>query len=168
MAVWSKKSRTLVGQAREDLLLHVVQQIALAAGQRLEERRAILALLQGEGRQVQAGDPALGPAHQPPHLLFRERRGEHLAEILARLDLLEAEIVRADLGQLSAHPPPRKRQVRVHPAGEDQMHVSGQMLQEEAHALVNGRVFDHLIIIQNEHDGGGMRRRGFPVPGATP
>src|SRR6266480_5803719 len=36
------------------------------------------------------------------------------------------------------------------------MHVSRQMLQEEAHPLVNSSLFDHLIIIQNEHDGGGM------------
>src|SRR6266480_6037175 len=35
------------------------------------------------------------------------------------------------------------------------MHVSRQMLQEEAHPLVNSSLFDHLIIIQNEHDGGG-------------
>ncbi len=38
------------------------------------------------------------------------------------------------------------------------MRVSRQMLQEEAHALVNSWVFDHLIIIHHEHNGGG---RGF-------
>ncbi len=41
------------------------------------------------------------------------------------------------------------------------MHVSRQMLQEEAHHLVNSWVFDQLIIIHNEHDGGGRGRAPF-------
>src|SRR5260370_8253878 len=41
------------------------------------------------------------------------------------------------------------------------MHVSRQMLQEEAHHLVNSWVFDQLIIIHNEHEGGGRGRAPF-------
>ena len=57
--------------------------------------------------------------------------------------------------------PPRKREIRVYPAGEDQTHVSRQMLQKEAHALMNSWIFDHLIIIQNEHDRGRMDGASF-------
>src|SRR5215472_2978316 len=110
-------------QTRQDVLLHVVQQITLAAGEHLEERRTILALLQSESSQLQAGDPAFGAAQKPLHLFCGERRREHLAQILVRLDLSKAQIVPADLGQLPTHPKPGERQARVYAAGEDQMHL---------------------------------------------
>ena len=47
---------------------------------------------------------------------------------MARLDLSKAQIVRADLGQLPVGAQTRKGQVRIYPAGEDQMQVSGLML----------------------------------------
>ncbi len=43
------------------------------------------------------------------------------------------------------------------------MQMSGQMLQEEGHALVNDRLFYHLIIVQNEDDGSRMRRLSFQL-----
>ena len=49
-------------QMRQDVLLHVVQEIALAAGKCLQKRCAILALLHSERGQLQASDPALGAA----------------------------------------------------------------------------------------------------------
>src|SRR5260370_40339666 len=43
------------------------------------------------------------------------------------------------------------------------MQMSGQMLQEESHALMNDRLFYHLIIVQNEDDGSRMRRLSFQL-----
>src|SRR5260221_12358148 len=43
------------------------------------------------------------------------------------------------------------------------MQMSGQMLQEEGHALVNDRLFYHLIIVQHEDDGSRMRRLSFQL-----
>ena len=80
-----------------------------------------------------------------------------MAEIAVCLALLEAQIGRTDLGQLPMGAPPRKLQVRVHATGEEQMHLRGQMLQEEAQRLVNGRIAHHLVIIEHEDKGGSMR-----------
>ncbi len=119
--------------------------------------------LHRERDQVQTGNPAFRPTHQPLQLFFRERRGEHLAQKLTCFALLEAQFVRTNLDQLPVGSQTRKRQVWVHAAGEDQMQMSGQMLQEEGHALVNARLFDHLIIVQKEDDGSRMRRRSFQL-----
>src|SRR6266516_2903129 len=43
------------------------------------------------------------------------------------------------------------------------MQMSGQMLQEEGHALVNDRLFYHLIIVQNEDDGSRIRLLAFQL-----
>ncbi len=61
-----------------------------------------------------------------------------MAEIVVRPALLEAQTGRADPGQLPLGAQPRQGQIRVDPAGEDQMQVGRQMLQEEAQGLVNG------------------------------
>src|SRR5690349_13352093 len=102
---------------------------------------------------MQASDPALRAAHEPLNFLLRERWGEHVAQILARLALLEAQIVRPDLGQLPTSTPSRQRQVRVDPAGKDQMEVSWLMLHPERDAFMDGLLSDHLIIIKDENNG---------------
>jgi hypothetical protein len=43
------------------------------------------------------------------------------------------------------------------------MQMSGQMLQEEGHALVSDRLFYHLIIVQYEDDGSRMRLLAFQL-----
>src|SRR5205814_2291101 len=86
-----------------------------------------------------------------------------LVQKLTRFALLEAQLVRTNLGQLPVGSETRKGQVWVHAAGEDQMQMSGQMLQEEGHALVNDRLFDHLIIVNNEDDGSRIQRLSFQL-----
>ena len=43
------------------------------------------------------------------------------------------------------------------------MQVGRQMLQEEAQGLMNGLLFDHLIIIHHEHEVGRMRLAAFQL-----
>src|SRR5205823_1326978 len=120
----------------------------------LEKRGAVRALLQSESGQLQAGDPALGAAYEPAHLFCRERRGEHLVQEVVRLDLSKTQIVSADLSQLPTDTQTCEGQVRVHPAGEDQVQMGRQMLQEEAQGFMDGRIADDLIIVHNEDNGG--------------
>ena len=58
--------------------------------------------LHGEGRQVQAGNPALGARFQGGHLGGGKAQPHHLVEELGRLVRGEAQVGGAQLGQLAA------------------------------------------------------------------
>src|SRR5262249_53744723 len=60
------------------------------------------------------------------------------------------------LGEMPSGTQTREGEVGVHSAGEEQMQVGRQVLQEEGQALVNRWLFDHVIIVQDEDEGGRM------------
>ena len=80
MAVCSRKLRTAFGLALQDLLDQIVRDVAVVPGERPDEPGNILAAPQGEGGQLQAGDPALGAVFQRGDVLRREVEAHRLVE----------------------------------------------------------------------------------------
>ena len=91
--------------AIKDLLLDIVQQIAVAAGEPLNKGRAIRTLPHGQASQLQAGDPSLGA------LLNRRTSCSASPSPSARLKKLLASAVvkRKSAAQISSSSP-RARQ----------------------------------------------------------
>src|SRR5438034_10325364 len=58
----------------------VIHHVVMAATERHDESSRILTTLQGEGGELQAGDPAFGPCLQERTLFWREWKPHHLDE----------------------------------------------------------------------------------------
>ena len=63
----------------------------------------------------------------------------------------ETQIGGANLGQLAAHAPARQRQRRIRSAGDHQVHLRRQVIEQEGQRGVNGRRFDQVIIVEHQH-----------------
>ena len=74
-----------LGLPVQDFFDEIVQDEAVAAGERLDEAGEILLPLHGERGQLQAGDPAFGAALEGGDVLHRELQAHHLVEEVGRL-----------------------------------------------------------------------------------
>ena len=93
-------------QPRENVLLHIVQEIAVAASKVRDPAGEILPLAQRERCQLQTGDPALRPVLQGGHVFFRERQAHALQKKAGRFFLGKAQITGADLDHLTTNAKP--------------------------------------------------------------
>ena len=66
-----------------------------------------------------------------------ERQAHHLVEVGGRLVGREAQVGGADLDQLAARPQPGQRQRRVGAAGDHQVQLRGQVLEQERHPVLD-------------------------------
>ena len=96
--------------ALKNLLDQVVQHEAVAAGEGLDEAGGVRSPLHGERRQLQAGDPAFGAGLQGGDVLRREVEAHHPVEELGGFGGGEAQVGRAQLGQLAPGTPPGQGQ----------------------------------------------------------
>ena len=86
----------------EHFLGQVVQQVALAARQSVQDTRDLGPALEREGRHLQPGRPALQPGVQHSQVLGPQAQARRVREEVGRLGGGEAEIIRAQLHQLAA------------------------------------------------------------------
>src|SRR5438270_3742231 len=64
----------------------------------------------------------------------------------------KTQITVADLEQLPTHAPASEGKFGIGARGEDQVEITGKMIQEEQHGLRNGLVLDHMVVIQDEDE----------------
>src|SRR3989440_10830340 len=64
----------------------------------------------------------------------------------------KTQITVADLEQLPTHAPASEGKFRISARREDQVEITGKMVQEEQHGLRNGLVLDHMVVIQDEDE----------------
>ena len=62
------------------------------------------------------------------------------------------QITGADLEQLPTHAQPGEGKLGIRARGEHQVQGSRQMIEQEEHALLDGLVRDHMVVIQDEDD----------------
>ena len=124
----------LGGLARQHLGRQVVDDVALVAGERLDELVSVVSSPQREGRQVETGRPALGPLHEPGHVRGVEVEPLLLVEQVVRLGDGEPELGVGDLEQLAPGPQPGDGQRWLHPGGEHQLESGRRMVQQEVTA----------------------------------
>ncbi|MCY1307805.1 hypothetical protein D9M70_577620 [compost metagenome] len=75
----------LLALAREDVLGQVVGQLQAGAGERVDEGGPVAAALQGQGGQVEGGDPAFGAALQAGDFAVVQLQTAGLAEVAGGL-----------------------------------------------------------------------------------
>ena len=111
----------------------------------------VMAATGSQRGEVDAGRPAFGALAQGG-----DRRG---LDALARcgldqgrgLVLVQAQVRRSQLGELTAGPHPRQRQRRVGTGGERQVQRRREVGQEELDRLVDLAVTEGVIVIDHEH-----------------
>ncbi len=140
----------------EHLLGQVVQDVAVAAGERGHEGGGIVVAAQGQRGQLQPGRPAFGPGRQRRHRRIRQAR-RHLLEQLPGFCGREPKLGLAQLGQLAACPQPRHRQRRVAAAGQHHAYPGRAVLEQECERLVHLLRADHVVVIQD--------KQGLLLPG---
>ena len=90
----------------------------------------------------------------------RQGQSHHLVEVRRGLVGREAQIGGADLDQLAARSQPSQRQRRVGAAGDHQVELWGEVLQQEGDAVVHVARLDDVVVVEHQHDARPRRRRG--------
>src|SRR2546425_12694650 len=64
----------------------------------------------------------------------------------------KTQITVADLDQLTTHAPASEGKFGIGARSEDQVEISGKMIEEEQHGIRNGLMLDHMVVIQDENE----------------
>ena len=152
MEVCSRKLRTSLGLALQHLLDQVVDDVPVVAGEAGDEAGDVVSPLHRERRQLERGDPPFGAPLQRCDVLRRQRQSHHLVEVRRGLVGREAQVGGADLDQLAAPPQPGQRQRRVGAAGDHQVDLRGQVLQQEGHPVLHLARVDDVVVVEHQHD----------------
>jgi hypothetical protein len=105
----------LLGQHGDDLVSHVVRHVPVIGGELEDVSVAIRLVLQRQPGELQGGGPPFGAHGQVGDIAFREVEAQSLVEQGCGLQLVEAQLVHADLAKLAAGTQPRQLQWRVVP-----------------------------------------------------
>ena len=150
----------MVGLALQDFLGQVVDDVAVVPGESRDEASDVVSAPQGERRQLDRGDPPFGPPVEGGDLLGRQVEPHHLIEVLRCLVGREAQIGGADLDQLAPSSQPRHRQRRVGTAGEHEVQLRRQVLQQEGHPVLDLARLDEVVVVEQQHH---LVRQGVEV-----
>ena len=82
----------------------------------------------------------------------RQHQSHHLAEVRRGLGGREAQIGGAELDELAAPSQPRQRQRRVGAAGDHQVNLRRQVLQQEGHPVLHLARVDDVVVVEHQHD----------------
>ena len=93
--------------------------------------------LQGEGGQLQPGDPALRPAQDGGEGGGLQLPFQRHVQKVARLGGIELEVGGTQLAEQPLRPQPRERQEGIGARGEDQVEVGRAVLHEKGHGVLN-------------------------------
>ena len=140
MDVRNRKWRTSLGLALQDLLGEVVDDVPVIPGEARDEAGDIVSPLHRERRQLERRDPPLGAPLQRRNVPCGQSQSHDLVEVRRCLVGRETQVSGADLDELATRSQPRQRQRRVGAAGDHQMDLGGQVLQQE------GDPFLHRVV----------------------
>ena len=143
-----------LGLARQHLLDQEVEDVAVAPGEGLDQAggAARPLSLQRERRELQAGDPALGPLDQRRALVLGQLEAHDVAEERLPFVPPKAQVGGADLEQIVGRSKPRQRKWGVRARGDRDSHSLGQAGQEEADDRVDGGRSDEVVVVEHEDE----------------
>ncbi len=142
----------------KDLLGQVVEDVAIAAPEMADYLIGgyLGSLGHGGERQLQAGRPSFGPLLQQTDLGLGQRQ---MGGDLGNLFEGEAQMLSAQLGQVTAGSQARQGKGWLDPGRDQKVHGGRLVLQEEIQHAVGIGIVDPVIILQNDQevvlDGGG-------------
>ena len=138
------------GLPRQHLLRQVIDDEAVAAAEGGDRRAGIGVIAQRQRGQLQPGDPALGARRQRRGRPVGERRGQRGAQECRRLVGGEAQVGRADLGQLPPRAQTGQRERRIGPAGDDQVQSGRGVVEQERERGVDRRRRDRVVVVEDQ------------------
>ena len=169
----------VVGLAVEHLLDQVVQDEAVAAGERVDEAGhpagvpGAGAAAGRESGQLQPGGPSLGAVLEGGDVRRIEVEAHDVVEERVRLVGGEAQVRGAQLEELAAGAQPGQGQRRVGARGDGEGDLRRQVVEQERHRLVDVRRVDDVVVVERQHgrpgelveivdqaDQHGLRRKG--------
>ena len=130
----------LRGLVVEHLGGEVVHHQPVVAREGVDERRRVRPVAHRQACEIEAGGPALGAQTQGGHLGILEGVSHHAAEEGGGLVVVEAQVGRAQLGQLAARPQPGDADRRLRAGGHHQVQALGQVRHHELQRTVHRRV----------------------------
>jgi hypothetical protein len=136
----------------EHLTDEVVDDVAVVTGEAGDELGRVLPTLHRQRRQLQSGDPAFGPPVERRNVLLRQIEAHHAVEVRGGLLRCEPKIGGTDLEELTPGPQPRQREGRVGPAGDHEVHLGWQVVDQERHPLVHLVHLDHVVVVEHQDD----------------
>ena len=145
-------------KAVQHLCQEVVHDLAVVAGERLDERRWFGPAAQRQPGQVQAGGPPLGALLQRTDVRRPEGQAQRPVQQRGRLGLGETKIIGPDLEHLAPRPQPGQRQSRVGPSGQGQAESRGEVLDQESHRTEDVPAGDQMIVIEHQRHRRGQNR----------
>ena len=137
---------------RERFIGQILCHIAVAARKRRNDFAGICRLLQRERCELQTRHPAFSARLQRADIFGVQRESHCLIQELQGFFFGEAQVIGADLGQLSAYAPASQREGRVGAADENEMQVRGEVVDQICNRIVNGLLGDMVIIVQDQDD----------------
>src|SRR5215208_1473663 len=142
----------ILGESSQNLLSQEGDDVAVAAAKRLDEGMLVLLVLQGEGGEVDPRRPPFGTLEQDGEVIWTDFQPHLLVQQAVGFLLRECELLGADLVHLSPGPEPPQRQRRVRAAGDDEVDILGEVLQEEGHRLMSGLLGYELVVIEHQYN----------------
>ena len=136
----------------QDFVHEVVDDEAVVAGEFGDERRGVVAASAGQGGKLQGRDPAFGTGFEGLHVRGGEIESHRVVQVGRRLLGGEAQIGRPDLEELAPSPQAGERPRWVGPAGDDEVELFREVLDQEDHRLVHCEGLDHVVVVQHEDD----------------
>ena len=112
----------------------------------------VVAALHRERRELQGGDPSLGAGFEHVDVRRGDRQAHRVVEVDGGLVGGEAKVGGADLEQLAARPQAGQRQGRVGAAGDHEVDLRRQVLDQERHRLVDLRRFDDVVVVEHQDE----------------
>ena len=140
-------------QTGQHILGQVIRDVALAARQPADEGLVVGVARQGQGRQMQGGDPALGTLIQQVQLLFGQRQVAQAIEVFGRLGPVQTQLRGADQQAGAVRQCRFLTQEAGHEAAAgDQVQTWRQPAQQVAYGLGEIRVTDAMHIVEKQID----------------
>ena len=142
----------LLGLTLQDLLDEVVDDVAVVPSESCDEAGDVVAPLHRQGRQLERGDPALGPRLQRVDISCGQIQPHRLVEVRGGLVRREAQVGRTDLHELATRPQAGERQRRVGAGSDHEVQPRGQVLQQECHSVLHVVHVDEVVVVEHQHD----------------
>ncbi len=123
----------------------------MAARERRQERRDVVAPVERQRRELEPDGPALGAFGERRHGVYGQRDVGCPVEEVGRFGRTEPQVGCPDLGQLAARPTSCQQQRRIGPADHDDAELLGGVFDEEPDPGVDVAVVDQVVVVEDQH-----------------
>jgi hypothetical protein len=142
----------LRGLTGEQLPRQVVDQISVVAGKCVDHAARVGFAAKRQRGQVERGRPSLRPRLQPLDVRPGQIELEHAVEKRRRILVAEAKLTGTQLGELAAGAQSTERQRWILTARNDDVKRLREALDQVGKPLVDLRVRDQVVVVENEDE----------------